>query len=251
MDYTEIPTQTAAWGLDGIVVVNVKAFTDRRAHIEKELRRFGLLGEFVLEHDADEITPELDNRYYSENPQLTFGHKSCGLKHIAIMQRIVQRGWNACLVLEDDAILQSGFKRGVESALREMQARYDGIAHVVYIGSGGNWYTPRSQRNSGQCLYPAAKGRFTDSYIIGAQAAGMRLGWLENNKMHEPIDNEFDRMDKQLGIHILWLEPTVVEQGTKYGLFNSSLEGRWPPLVQRCLHTMEKIRRKYIYQLWR
>jgi glycosyl transferase family 25 len=50
---------------------------------------------------------------------------------------------------------------------------------------------------------------------------------------------------------MLWLEPTVVDQGTKQGLFNSTLEGRWPSAVQGFLHAWEKFRRKYLYQLWR
>jgi len=251
MGFADIPLATGAWGLDGICVVNVKAFTDRRAHIEKELSRFGLVGEFILEHDAHEITPELNVQYYLDNPRLTNGHKSCGLKHIAILQRVVARGWKYCLVLEDDAVLHRDFRLGIERALRELRRDYDGRPCVTFIGSGGNWYTPRSQRKKGQHLYPAKKGRFTDSYIIGAAAAQMRLDWIAKNKMSNAIDNAFDQMDAELGIQLLWLEPTVVEQGTKVGLFGSSLEGRWPAPIQAALHGWEKLRRKYVYQLWR
>lgn len=251
MNYSEPPTPTAAWGLDGICVVNVKTFTERRAHIERELKRFGLTGEFIFEHDANEITPELDAHYYLPNPNLTNGHKSCGLKHIAIMQRVVARNWDYCLVLEDDAILDKNFRQGVENALRELKQNYAGKACVTFIGSGGNWYTPRSQRKKGQHLYPAKKGRFTDSYIIGKEAAQQRLDWIAQHKMGNAIDNAFDQMDRELGIQLLWLEPTVVEQGTKRGLFGSTLEGRWPAPVQAFLHGWEKFRRKYIYQLWR
>lgn len=251
MGYAEIPIQTTAWGLDGICIVNVKAFTERRAHIEQELQRFGLQGEFVWEHDAHEITPELDDRYYLDNPQLTNGHKSCGLKHVAIMQRVVARGWSYCLVLEDDAVLHRDFRQGVENALRELKRDHAHKPSVAFIGSGGNWYTPRSQRRKGQHLYRARKGRFTDSYIINARAARMRLDWIAQNKMRHAIDNAFDIMDTELGVQMLWLEPTVVEQGTKRGLFNSTLEGRWPSPVQACLHAWEKFRRKYVYQIWR
>ncbi|TAL75484.1 MAG: glycosyltransferase family 25 protein [Burkholderiaceae bacterium] len=251
MSYEEVPIQTGAWGLDGICVVNVKAYADRRAHIQKELQRFGLVGEFVWEHDADEITSELDDQYYLKNLPLTNGHKSCGLKHIAIMQRVVARRWQYCLVLEDDAILHRDFRHGVENALRELKRDYANVPYVAFIGSGGNWYTPRSQRKKGRYLYPAPKGRFTDSYIIGAGAARMRLEWITQHKMRSAIDNAFDIMDAELGIRLLWLEPTVVEQGTKRGMFKSTLEGRWPAPVQAALHAWEKFRRKYVYQLWR
>jgi glycosyl transferase family 25 len=167
------------------------------------------------------------------------------------MQRVVARGWNYCLVLEDDAILHKNFRRGVENALQELKQNYSGVPCVTFIGSGGNWYTPRSQRRKGQHLYPAHKGRLTDSYIIGQEAAALRLGWIEKHKMDQAIDNAFNKMDHDLGITLLWLEPTVVEQGTKRGLFNSTLAGRWPAPVQGFMHGWEKLRRKYIYQLWR
>jgi len=251
LSYADIPTVPSAWELDGVLVVNVKALTKRRQLIKARLARYGLVAEYVLEHDAHEITPELDEQYYVKDSGLTMGHKSCALKHIAILQRVVARGWQHCLVLEDDAMLQPGFKEGVGNALRELDRDYSDRATVAFIGSGGNWYTPRSQRKRGQALYPAQKGRFTDSYIIGAGTAARRLNWLSRNKMRGAIDNEFDRMDTELGIEMLWLEPTVVEQGTKRGLFNSTLEGRWPAAIQACLHGFERFRRKYVYQLWR
>ena len=74
---------------------------------------------------------------------------------------------------------------------------------------------------------------------------------VEEEDVGNAIDNAFDQMDRELGIQLLWLEPTVVEQGTKRGLFGSTLEGRWPAPVQAFLHGWEKFRRKYIYQLWR
>lgn len=251
IDSAEPLVSTAAWGLDGICVVNVKAFTQRRAHIERELARVGLVGELVLEHDADEIDAAINTQYFRPDALLPNGHKSCGMKHVAIMQRMLARGWRYCLVLEDDAILLGGFQQGVERALLELQRDHAGTACVAFLGCGGNWYTPRSQRRKGQSLYPASKGRFTDSYIINAEAAQQRLDWIARNKIGHAIDNAFDVMDAELGIRLLWLEPTVVEQGTKCGRFQSSLEGRWPSLVQAGLHGWEKFRRKFVYQLWR
>jgi len=249
-DYSSVPFDTSAWGLDGVLVVNVKSFTERRAHIEAELAKVGLKAEFVHEFDADEIDAQTDARYYAPGLNMTMGHKSCGLKHIAIMERVVQRNWKHCLVLEDDAMLHKDFRQGVERTLAEL-ASYEGQPSVAFVGCGGNWYTPRSQRRKDQYLYPAQKGRLTDSYIIGAPAARLRLDWVNSHKMTEAIDNAFNTMDREMGITMLWLEPPVVDQGTKLGLFSSALEGRWSPFIQGLLHRWERLRRKYLYQLWR
>jgi glycosyl transferase family 25 len=216
--------------------------------VEAQLARFGLRGEFIHEFDADEITAELDQRYFTGDA-LSRGQKSCALKHVAALQRIADCGWQRCLVLEDDVVLADGFIEGVQAALAE--TRDQPHPFVIYIGAGGNFYTPASQRQAGRRIYPAEKGRFADSYIVGAEEARMRLARIRAEPMRKPIDNTFDVVDRQAGIRFLWLEDPVVEQGSKLGIFRSALESAPPNWLQGLRHRFERFRRKYLYQLWR
>ena len=50
---------------------------------------------------------------------------------------------------------------------------------------------------------------------------------------------------------MLWLEEPVVEQGSKLGLFTTTLEPAKPDWLQRLSFKWERFRRKYVYQLWR
>jgi len=237
-----------ALGLDAILIINPKSFVERRRHVEAQLARFGLRGEFIHEFDADEITAEQDRRYFTGD-ELSRGQKSCALKHVEALQRIADRGWQRCLVLEDDVVLADGFIAGVQAALAETRD----LPHpfVVYIGAGGNFYTPASQRQPGRRIYPAQKGRFADSYIAGAEEARLRLARIRAEPMRKPIDNIFDMIDRQAGIGFLWLEDPVVEQGSKLGIFRSALESAPPNWLQGLRHRLERFRRKYLYQLWR
>ena len=237
-----------ALGLDSILIINVKGFVERRRHVEAQLARFGLAGEFVHDFDADEITPELDRRWFAGS-ELNRGQKSCALKHIAVLERVVERGWQRCLVLEDDVVLADDFLEGVRAALAE--TRDQPRPYIVYLGAGGNFYTPASQREPGRRIYPATKGRFTDSYLIGAQEAALRLAHIKKQPMIKPIDVVFDTVDTAAGIRFLWLEDPVVEQGSKLGMFRTSLEAAPPNWLQALRYRLERLRRKYLYQLWR
>jgi glycosyl transferase family 25 len=237
-----------ALGLDAILVVSARSFVERRRHVTAQLARFGLRGDFVDEFDADEITAEEDRRYFAGGG-LILGQKSCALKHVAALRRIAENGWQRCLVLEDDVVLADGFVDGVRAALAETR----GLAHpfVIYIGAGGNFYTPASRRQPGRRIYEAAKGRFSDSYILGAEEAHLRLARIEAGPMHKPIDVTFEAIDREAGIRFLWLEEPVVEQGSKLGMFRSSLEPAPPNWLQALRYRLERLRRKHLYQLWR
>ena len=235
-------------GLDQIYVINVRSFKERREHIKSELKKFNLDGSFVFEWDVPEITQEVTKKFF-KGLDLSLAQKSVALKHISALEKIVDENQKAVLILEDDVVLGESFCQGVNSALQE--AKIVMKPHVIFIGCGGNFYTPKSERRDGQSLYENTRGRFGDSYIIGKEAAGLRLDWIYANKVSKPIDNQFEYIDNCLGITMFWLEDPVVEQGSKNGLFKTELESPLPKFYQRLKFLWEKFRRKYIYQLWR
>jgi glycosyl transferase, family 25 len=234
--------------LSGIYIINVKNFTDRRIFMETQLRRHNLKAQFILQWDKGELTSNIKEKFFT-GKQLSDAQMSCALKHVVALETIAKQTEGFFLVLEDDAALASDFKRGLELALAE-SSDFPGNK-VIFIGSGGNFYTPKSQRKPGQHLYIAERGRFADSYLIDPPTAAKRLEWIYENKITEPIDNQFERIDKLLDIKMLWLDNPVVEQGSKAGLFTSSLEKAPAQWLQSLLFRWEKIRRKYIYQLWK
>jgi glycosyl transferase family 25 len=77
------------------------------------------------------------------------------------------------------------------------------------------------------------------------------MDWIMKYKISDLIDNQFDKIDRQLDIKMVWLEDPIVEQGSKNGLFTSSIELAPSTWIQRMLFNFEKLKRKYIYQLWR
>jgi len=234
--------------LDHIYVINVKKFTQRRAFMEAQLIKFGMKAEFILDWDTEDLNDDIISQYFTET-SLSPAQMSCAMKHIFVLQKIAETGSAFNLVLEDDAVFATDFALGLQHALDE-SIHFAGDK-VIYIGSGGNFFTPKSQRKKDQHLYIGTRGRFTDSYLIDSETAKKRVQWITEHKISAPIDNQFDNMDKQLGIEIVWLEEPIVEQGSKNGLFNSAIESAPPQWLQATFFAWEKLKRKYIYQLWR
>ena len=241
---TELECHRNGLGLDGILVINPRDFVDRRRSIERQLQALGLKYEFIHSYDACDLDAAIVDKYF-KNADLSSGQQSCALKHLQALRLIAERNWQHALVLEDDAILGRNFSEGIQKALQESEGF--NFPYVLMVGSGGNQYTPRSKRVSGQCLYRADRGRLTEAYVLASRTAKLRVEWMDRNGIPLPIDNLFDRMDREQNIGLYWLEPPVVEQGSKNGHFRSVLEPAPPNFVRRVTSVLQKLRRKYLY----
>lgn len=247
MSFHQRAVPIESFGLDGIFVINVRSFVDRRRRIEEQLDPLGLRYEFVHDYDIPDLSDETVRRYFREGAALSPAQQSCAMKHFHAYRLLVQRGWRRALILEDDAILSHEFLQGLRAAITEAASLQEPL--VLFVGSGGNLYTPRSIRVPGKRLYRAAKGRLAEAYIIGREAATIRMQWIERHGIVLPADNLFDRIDREMGIALYWLEEPVVEQGSKNGTFRSALEPAPPNFIQRVKFGLQKLRRKYLYRV--
>lgn len=237
-------TQSVPPSLDGILVINPRSFTERRQSIERQLQPLGLPYEFIHSYDVGDLDAATTSRYFQQ-AILSPGQQSCAMKHFQSLRLIVERNWQRALVLEDDALLVPQFIQGLQRALEE-SAQFE-PPYVVFIGSGGNQYIPRRLRVPGQHLYKSDKGRLGEAYVLGSQAARLRIEWIEQRGISLPIDNLFELIDRECGIALYWLEPPIVEQGSKNGRFRSVLEPAPPNVIRRMTSLLQKLRRKYLY----
>jgi glycosyl transferase family 25 len=229
--------------LDGILVINPRNFVERRQSIERQLQPLGFPYEFVHSYDIGDLTAEVMKQYF-RNTLLHPGQQSCALKHLQALRLICERNWSRALVLEDDALLASNFREMLSEALQE-SARLPG-PQVLFVGSGGNQYVPRRLRIAGQRLYRSTRGRLAEAYVIGSQAARVRVEWIDLYGIPLPIDNLFEQIDREHDVAMYWLEPPIVEQGSKNGRFRSVLEPAPPNYIRRVQSMLQKVRRKYL-----
>lgn len=236
--------EPASLPLDGILVINPRDFVDRRKSIERQLQPLGLAYEFIHSYDVADLNAAITARYF-KNELLSPGQRSCALKHLQALRLVAERQWQRALILEDDALLAGQFVSRLQEALQESAS----IAspHVLFIGSGGNLYTPRRLQVPGRHLYKSTRGRLGEAYVLGSHVARRRVEWIDAHGIPLPIDNLFEQIDRECGIDLYWLEPPIVEQGSKNGRFQSVLEPAPPKFVRRITAALQKVRRKYLY----
>lgn len=226
-------------------VIHAKSLPERTDHIRRELDRAGIAFEWVLDFDADEITPDVDQAYFSPDAKLSMQQKSCALKHIVAMQRIRARGQDLALIFEDDAQLVPDFMARLARVLQEAE-RWP-RPRVLHLGAATNFYTPAAQLQPGRMVYAGNRVRNMEAYVLGAVEAQARLDWISRYPMHEPIDIAFNTGDPAMGIPFLWPEPPLAEQGSLNGAFRSSLARKnHSPARLRIQFAVQKFRRRYL-----
>ncbi len=80
---------------ENVFVLHVKhGYEDREEFMERELSRFGIDFEYILDGDIPDITNEIFNKYFDKAYfQRINAEVSCALKHILAYEKIVSEGY--------------------------------------------------------------------------------------------------------------------------------------------------------------
>ncbi len=228
-----------------IYVIHARSLPERVAHLTNELRKAGLSAHWITDFDVADLTTEIENRWFNPDSLLSKGQKSCALKHITAMQRISESKAEYALVLEDDVMLVDDFILKLRRALDEATEWQRPFA--LNLGIGTNFYTSAAQLVPGKMLYTGLQNRNAEAYVIGATEAGLRLKWITEHRLSDPIDIAYSAADTAMNIQILWTEPPLAEQGSLTGKFQSSLDPKnRHRYLLRLQFPVQKFRRKYM-----
>jgi glycosyl transferase, family 25 len=208
--------------IQAVYVIHARTFTGRADFIKAQLDKMEIPFEFVEAYDVEEINDAVIQRFQAPTYDRPPGKLSCTLKHFEAMRRIAGRGHRLALVLEDDVVLADNFNAELSRMVEETKGLTP--PYTIQIGCGSNMYVPQKRLRPGQRLYEVECQRATDSYLIGAETARLRLAWLDQNKIHLPTGHLFHVIDRDKGIRIYWSEPTIVEQGSMNGRFPTTMD---------------------------
>lgn len=232
--------------IDKVFVLHVKkGYEDREKFIIDQFRTFNIDFEFILDGDIGDLTDDVIKTYFSEDMHGRLPAMSCAMKHILAHERIVAGNYRNALIFEDDVVLDRQFETVFNQCMKEVE-NLPGEA-CVYYSNACNMYVPASRITKGRCLYKADKSRAADSYSISRTVAEKRLDFIRKNKCSHPIDHQFNHMDPILCIASYWCHPTIVEQGSMNGLFDSAIDfSRKNSFFRKLDWTLQKLYKKHI-----
>lgn len=228
-----------------VLVAHVKhGYESRRRSIERQLHGLRMPFEFMLDGDIPDLTPALMARWFAPHLKPA-AMQSCTCKHLLMYERIVAEGWPGALILEDDIVLADSFVQVFRATLDELHGSAGSAVATAWVSyENSTLRMPRgSQLRKGVHLYPASRTRCTGAYYVGHQAAQALLRLAETVKVSAGIDIWVDSMAALApdDIRILWCHPTVAEQGSMNGLFDSMDPRRRASLWRRVKWNADKL----------
>jgi len=206
--------------VDAVLVVSVRSFHDRIAHINSEMARLGIEFEWIFDFDPETIPPGLIEKTFAPS-DMRITHQSAVLKHIATWRICVERNYRRVLVFEDDVVLDDAFPRVLAQAMAEADALK--TPYLLYLGCGHNRYAAGAAA-SPTMLVPGGPLPAAEAMVFDLESSKMRMAWLERNRVTRPPDWLLREIDAELGIPHYWLREPVVVQGSMNGKFASVLD---------------------------
>ena len=206
-----------------VCILSVKTFTSRIDSINRQLLPLGIPFQFVFRYDVEDFQNEALPAQFERDSILTLPERSIVAKHIEAWQLALDSGKPYALVLEDDAILHPNFVDNLKQIIKQAKILKPGF--LINLG-GANSRVPLALYRNPQFFYPFPM-ETSEGYISDRLSMERRLDWLQKNRVDRSADHMTRHIDSVMSTVHLWPKQALVEQGSLFGAFKSSLdEGR-------------------------
>lgn len=203
-------------------VINYNKLVERKQIMIRQLDSYGLDYEFVSNFGKDVLTIRQKSKFKGLNDS----EISLFLHQIECCKRIVDSNLEYGIILEDDVLLGENFKNKLESHISQLPVNYD----MLFFGEGHGPHIPSYRLVNGLDVYRKSVSlnngatRCADSYIISNTCCRKILDCFHKIRLiRNPYDHFLNNICFFNNFVVYWSEPTITKQGTKLGLYRSSL----------------------------
>lgn len=191
-------------------LINLDEAKDRLAHMREELARVGLDFERIPAVRGSALSAEERARSFSpvrsfvasKARRLKDGEIGCALSHLAVYRKMIARGEDVALVLEDDVRLTDRFKAVLARALSKIDVSKPEIVLFSSI-----WEKCDAMRESE--IHLVKSMCCTDAYLVTQPAARLIL---KANFPVITVADAYRRWRRRLGLRLFQVFPPVIEQ---------------------------------------
>lgn len=155
---------------------------------------------------------------------------SLSINFIHIFKDALDNQYKNILVFESDAILHPNFIELLNKYLMMLFNSSSIKWDMLSIGAGMNKHYPIIERN--KFFYVSKEMRCLDSFVINETGMQFIVNNLKQIKL--PIDEHFDIFVKENKLRLLWLEPTLVVQGSQTGINRTTIRYTDAIYVNNC-----------------
>ncbi len=220
-----------------IVIGSQEREPERIAYLEGYFKQLGLSATYVQPTwgttlTADQHEQFLETLPHSENRPFRDAEKSVFLNFLHVFETIVQEGLQGySLILESDVLFDGNliqYCQALTGFLNDVQPEF------VSIGSGCDLIEDDvNTEDMNFQIYPHRRVRCMDSYLVSQKGAMKFVEYCrrfpqEGLKFHMPIDNfledYFMKRDKEAPPQQYWVWPSLTQQGSQNGTYNSLIQ---------------------------
>ena len=224
-------------------LVHYTKLQDRKEFVDFQFSKFGIEAEVITEYDKEDLSPTQIDSFYEKNAtlyeskitplweaerfkyrELNMPEISCTIKHFEAIRRASEAASPYSLIFEDDIILVDDFTQRFDSNLEATPDDWD----AIFIGSGcGEWFQQTKLDNATKvndtCFligHPATN--CAEAYLIKKDIA--KQVYDGARPFHLISDWELAYQLYALKARVYWWYPSLIEQGSKNGMFESTLD---------------------------
>ena len=224
-------------------IVHYTRLNERKDLADFQIAKNNLDAEFITEYDKDVLSEEIIDKFYEKHSskyeskieplwdsndfkyrELNMPEISCTIKHFQAIKKCAEAQGNYSLILEDDAVLNDTFAEQFEQNLSKTPKDWD----AIFIGSGcGDWFQQHKLKDAKQvndsCFlvkHPATN--CAEGYLLKKDVAEK----IYNNSIpfHLISDWELAYQLYNIDAKVYWWYPSLIDQGSKNGMFKSTLD---------------------------
>lgn len=225
-----------------IYIIHYSPLIERKKYLSYELDKCELEYDFIDYFDRDSVPKELIDKFYGVDPilweertinlypntvpfrELRKSEICNAISHIESYKKIMESDDDYGIILEDDVIFNGNFKNDINDIISETPQDYD----IIFFGSSFSMElldrlnlskSIKISNNIYKKIPP--KTRTVDGYVITKKLA--KLLYNEIKKVTLPLDFGLNYFFKKLDVNCYWYDPGVIKQGSRNGIYKSSI----------------------------